>query len=48
MSFTEKMDVLDLLINIIKDHEAKLDELISRLENTEAIQKSNIDLGEHL
>jgi len=33
MSFTEKMDVLDLLINIIKEHEEKLDELISRLEN---------------
>lgn len=47
MSFTEKMDVLDLLINIIKEHEAKLDELISRLENTEAIQKSGIDLGEY-
>ena len=48
MSFTEKMDVLDLLISILKDHEQTLDELISRLENTEAIQKSNIDLGEHL
>lgn len=48
MSFTEKMDVLDLLINIIKEHEEKLDELISRLENTETIQKSNIDLGGHL
>lgn len=33
MSFTEKIDVLDLLINIIKEHEEKLDEIISRLEN---------------
>ena len=33
MSFTEKIDVLDLLINIIKEHEEKLDELIRRLEN---------------
>ena len=32
MSFTEKIDVLDLLINILKDHEEKLDELITRLE----------------
>jgi hypothetical protein len=32
MSFTEKVDVLDLLINIIKDHEKKLDEITSKLE----------------
>ena len=32
MSFTEKVDVLDLLIQVLRDHEAKLDELIERLE----------------
>jgi len=32
MSYTEKIDVLDLLINILKEHEAKLDELVTRLE----------------
>ena len=32
MSFTEKIDVLDLLINILKEHEEKLDQLITRLE----------------
>lgn len=32
MSFTEKVDVLDLLINIIKEHEEKLDEYVERLE----------------
>ena len=34
MSFTEKIDVLDLLIQVLRDHEAKLDELVERLENT--------------
>lgn len=32
MSFTEKIDVLDLLINIIKEHEEKLDQLVERIE----------------
>ena len=32
VSYTEKIDVLDLLINILQDHEAKLDELVSRLD----------------
>ncbi len=30
----EQIDVLDLLITIIKEHEAKLDQLITRLEQT--------------
>ncbi|HUV55131.1 MAG TPA: hypothetical protein VMW03_08000 [Candidatus Krumholzibacteriaceae bacterium] len=34
MSFTEKIDVLDLIINVIKEHEEKLDELVERLEKT--------------
>ena len=31
-SFDEKIDVIDLIINVLKDHEMKLDELVSRLE----------------
>ena len=32
MSFTEKIDVLDLLINILQEHEMKLDKITERLE----------------
>ena len=32
MSFTEKIDVLDLIINTLNEHEQKLDELTERLE----------------
>lgn len=32
MSFTEKIDVLDLLIQILNEHEKKLDLITSRLE----------------
>jgi hypothetical protein len=32
-NFDEKMDVMDLIINVLKDHETKLDELVSRLES---------------
>lgn len=32
MSYTEKIDVLDLLIKILKEHEENLDEKIERLE----------------
>jgi hypothetical protein len=30
--FDEKIDVIDLIINVLKDHEKKLDELVARLE----------------
>lgn len=33
MSLTEKMDVLDLIIETLKAHEKTLDELAFRLEN---------------
>jgi CheY-like chemotaxis protein len=40
MSFTEKIDVLDLLINILREHEEKLDSLVERLEiESQTIQK---------
>ena len=32
MSLTEKIDVLDLLIDVLREHEKRLDELIRRLE----------------
>ena len=32
MGLTEKIDVLDLLINVLTEHEKKLDTLTSRLE----------------
>ena len=31
-SFDEKIDVIDLIINVLREHEKKLDELVSRLE----------------
>ena len=30
--YTQKIDVLDLLINILKEHERRLDELVGRIE----------------
>jgi len=42
MSFTEKIDVLDLLIQVLRDHEAKLDELVGRLE-AQAPQRPKVD-----
>ena len=32
MSYTEKIDVLDMIINILREHEEKIDELVTRLE----------------
>lgn len=32
MSYTEKIDVLDLLIEILQEHEKRIDELVARLE----------------
>jgi hypothetical protein len=32
-NFDEKIDVVDLIINVLKDHESKLDELVTRLES---------------
>lgn len=32
MSFDEKVDVIDLIINVLREHEKTLDELISKLE----------------
>ena len=32
MTFTERIDVLDLIINVLNEHEKKLDDLVQRLE----------------
>ena len=41
MSFTEKIDVMDLLISVLKDHEEKLDELEERFEKlVERLEKA--------
>lgn len=37
MSYTEKIDVLDMIINILREHEETLDALVERLEAVTAI-----------
>jgi hypothetical protein len=37
MSFTQKIDVLELLIELIFEHEQKLDQLIAKIENLEIL-----------
>ena len=37
MSFTEKIDVLDLLVNVLREHEEKLDEIVERFEKLEGL-----------
>jgi hypothetical protein len=36
--FDEKIDVIDLIINVLKDHEKQLDELVARLEDALAAE----------
>jgi len=36
MSFTEKIDVLDMLITILREHEEKLDAVADRLDKAVA------------
>jgi len=47
MSFTEKIDVLDLLIQTLRDHEEKLDHFIERLENIVAYLLAGDDASRH-
>lgn len=39
--FDEKIDVIDLIINVLKDHEKKLDELVTRIEKSQIINKTS-------
>ena len=48
MSFTEKIDVLDLLINVLTEHEEKLDELVERLEKLDAVVGRLEEVAENL
>jgi len=34
MSYTERIDVLDLIIQVLREHEKTLDQLIARLEGS--------------
>ena len=34
---TERIDVLDMIISVLKEHEKTLDELADRLENVTAV-----------
>jgi hypothetical protein len=46
--FDEKIDVIDLIINVLKDHEKKLDELVSRIEKTQIIERAPTDTIEEI
>jgi len=53
MSFTEKIDVLDLIINTLTEHEERIDKLVTRLEAAvsaveDRSQYKFIPLGEYL
>ncbi len=48
MSFTEKIDVLDLIINVLNEHEKKMDLLVERLELIVDIIEGNPDLSKAL
>ncbi len=41
MSFTNKIDVLDLLINLLREHETKLDSLIEKMETADQTTNKN-------
>ena len=40
MSFTEKIDVLDLIIKTMEEHEKRLDELVTKLETVAMVLTS--------
>jgi len=44
MSYIEKIDVLDLLINLIREHEEKIDMFVERLETV----ADRLGLQEHV
>jgi CheY-like chemotaxis protein len=48
MSFTEKIDVLDLIINVLNEHEKKMDMLVQRLEDIVSILERHPDFKEAL
>jgi CheY-like chemotaxis protein len=48
MSFTEKIDVLDLIINVLNEHEKKMDLLVERLELIVDIMEGNPEFSQAL
>ena len=36
--FVQKIDALDLILSILRDHEERLDELVSRLEQLDYLK----------
>ena len=48
MSFPEKIDVLDLIINVLNEHEKKMDILVERMENIVAILEGHPDFNDVL
>jgi hypothetical protein len=44
VSYTQKIDVLDLIIQTIQEHEQKLDQLVERLENAAGL----LDMKQYL
>ncbi|MCJ7731881.1 response regulator [Candidatus Bathyarchaeota archaeon] len=48
MSFPEKIDVLDLIINVLNEHEKKMDMLVERMENIVAALDGHPDFSQAL
>ena len=46
MDLTEKIDVLDLIINILTEHEKSLDALVYRLETVAELNEKHARLSE--
>jgi hypothetical protein len=42
MSYSDRIDVIDMIISVLKDHEGSLDDLVARLEslNKELVESS--------
>jgi CheY-like chemotaxis protein len=48
MSFPEKIDVLDLIINVLNEHEKRMDVLVERMENIVAVLEGHPDYSQAL
>lgn len=48
MSFPEKIDVLDLVINVLSEHEKRMDKLVERMENIVAVLENHPDFSDTL
>ena len=48
MSSPDKLDILDLIINVISDHEKKMDMLVSRMETIISALEGHPEFGDSL